>query len=141
MMWVQPASFCPQSATHNPVPLFIPPPPTPSRQGRGNCPRTPPARSPHTPRKLPHTPAHPRTPLRGRRHPPMVVTMQAVIPYALLIALIATLAVLVVGIVGMMQGGEFNKRYGNKLMRWRVALQGISLVLFVLLMTWKGKGS
>jgi hypothetical protein len=71
----------------------------------------------------------------------MVVTMQAVIPYALLIALIATLAVLVVGIVGMMQGGEFNKLYGNKLMRWRVALQGISLVLFVLLMTWKGKGS
>jgi hypothetical protein len=71
----------------------------------------------------------------------MVITMQAVIPYALLIALTATLAVLVVGIGWHDARGEFNKRYGNKLMRWRVALQGISLVLFVLLMTWKGKGS
>jgi hypothetical protein len=70
-----------------------------------------------------------------------VLLMQTYLPYALLLALFATLTVLTVGIVGMIKGGDFNQRYGNRLMRWRIGLQGLSLVLFVLLITWKGKGS
>lgn len=48
------------------------------------------------------------------------------------IALAAVLGALAVGIVGMVKGGEFNKRYGNRLMRIRVALQFGALVLIAL---------
>ena len=45
----------------------------------------------------------------------------------------ATVGVLFTGIISMFRGGEFNRRYGNKLMRARVILQGITLVLLALL--------
>ncbi|PZQ46104.1 MAG: hypothetical protein DI551_05705, partial [Micavibrio aeruginosavorus] len=32
----------------------------------------------------------------------------------------------------MVKGGEFNQKYGNKLMRARVIMQGIALALFAL---------
>ena len=41
----------------------------------------------------------------------------------LLIAMFATLGVLIVGLAGFFRGGEFNRKYGNKLMQARVALQ------------------
>ena len=47
-------------------------------------------------------------------------------------AMVAVLASLVVGIVSMAKGGEFNKKYGNRLMRTRVTLQGVALVFFML---------
>ena len=47
-------------------------------------------------------------------------------------AMVATLAALVAGILVMAKGGEFNKKYGNRLMRVRVTLQGVALILFVL---------
>ncbi len=46
-----------------------------------------------------------------------------------LIALFVTLGVLLVGVIGMAKGGEFNKKYGNKLMRMRVIAQFTALVL------------
>ena len=48
------------------------------------------------------------------------------------IAMLLVLASLVVGIIAMIKGGEFNKKYGNKLMRMRVTLQGLALGLFAL---------
>lgn len=48
------------------------------------------------------------------------------------IAMLAVLGALIIGLVGMVKGGEFNRQYGNKLMRWRVGLQGAALGLFVL---------
>lgn len=48
------------------------------------------------------------------------------------IAMIATLIVLVIGIAAMIKGGEFNKKYGNKLMNARVFLQGIALLFLAL---------
>jgi len=48
------------------------------------------------------------------------------------IAMVLVLASLVVGLIGMIKGGEFNKKYGNKLMRYRVTMQGIALIMFVL---------
>jgi len=50
----------------------------------------------------------------------------------LALALLAVLGVLVVGVVGMLRGGEFNRKYGNKLMRLRVLLQGVALLMIVL---------
>ncbi len=44
----------------------------------------------------------------------------------------ATLAVLGVGVVAMIRGGEFNRRYGNKLMRARIVVQGATILVLVL---------
>ena len=57
--------------------------------------------------------------------------LQAIFPMLIVIALIAVLIVLLTGVVGMLRGGKFNKLYGNKLMRLRVALQGVAVVLIV----------
>ena len=50
----------------------------------------------------------------------------------MIIAMVLVLASLAVGLIAMIKGGEFNKKYGNKLMRARVTLQGLALALFVL---------
>ena len=44
----------------------------------------------------------------------------------------AALGVVVIGVISMAKGGEFNKKYGNKLMQWRVILQGLALGLLAL---------
>lgn len=46
--------------------------------------------------------------------------------------MIATLGVLVLGIFSMVRGGEFAKKYGNKLMWARVYCQGAALGFFAL---------
>jgi len=54
----------------------------------------------------------------------------------LLIAMLATALVLAVGLIGFFRGGEFNAKYGNKLMRARVALQALAvLLLFIVLIS------
>lgn len=60
--------------------------------------------------------------------------MQSIVGVLLILAVLATLGVLVVGIVSMARGGEFNKRYGNKLMRLRLLMQAVAIVLFVVFM-------
>ncbi len=56
----------------------------------------------------------------------------------LVVAMLATLAVLVVGLAGFFRGGEFNRKYGNRLMRARVALQALALVLLAILLAMRG---
>ena len=56
----------------------------------------------------------------------------AVLPMLIILSLIAVFVVLAVGIVGMLRGGDFNKLYGNKLMRLRVATQGLAILLIIL---------
>ena len=48
------------------------------------------------------------------------------------IAMFITLATLVVGLASMTKGGDFNQKYGQKLMRLRVMAQGAALVFFSL---------
>ena len=43
-----------------------------------------------------------------------------------------------VGLVGFFRGGEFNERYGNKLMRARVGLQLVAVVLLGLMFMTQG---
>tara|TARA_R110002072_G_scaffold228488_7_gene385774 strand:+ start:1522 stop:1713 length:192 start_codon:yes stop_codon:yes gene_type:complete len=53
--------------------------------------------------------------------------------YILIAATILSIVgVLGLGLFSMAKGGEFNEKYGNKLMRARVALQGIAILLLVL---------
>ncbi len=56
-----------------------------------------------------------------------------------LIALLVTLGILLTGVFGMARGGEFNRKYGNKLMRMRVIAQFTALALMVLLAFLFGK--
>ena len=65
--------------------------------------------------------------------------MQNFVTILLIATMAATLGVLIVGIVSMAKGGEFNARYGNKLMRLRILMQGIAVALFVTLMILHGK--
>lgn len=52
----------------------------------------------------------------------------------LLVAMAATLGVLIVGLAGFFKGGEFNRKYGNKLMQARVALQAVAIVLLLIIL-------
>ncbi len=54
-------------------------------------------------------------------------------------ALAATVIVLIAGVIAMLRGGEFNRKYGNKLMRARVAMQALVIaLLFVLYLINRG---
>jgi hypothetical protein len=60
-------------------------------------------------------------------------------PVVIVLALLAVLAALGLGLIGMARGGEFNDRYGNKLMRLRVSLQFLAIVLVVLAILASGR--
>ena len=48
-----------------------------------------------------------------------------------IIACFAVLLVLMVGIGGFSRGGKFNKKYSNKLMRWRIIVQAVAVILII----------
>jgi hypothetical protein len=48
--------------------------------------------------------------------------------------MLATVVVLIVGIGLMARGGESNRKYGNKMMVARVALQGCAIAVLVVLL-------
>lgn len=58
--------------------------------------------------------------------------MSSLFAILLFVAMALVLLSLVVGMFSMVKGGEFNKKYGNKLMRARVFLQGIAIVFFIM---------
>lgn len=51
---------------------------------------------------------------------------------AVAICCIAIVAVMGLGIFSMAKGGEFNKKYGNKIMQARVMLQGLAIAMLAL---------
>lgn len=55
-----------------------------------------------------------------------------VLPYAVGVAMVAVVASLFAGLFSMARGGTFNDRWGNRLMRARVASQGTAIALIVL---------
>jgi hypothetical protein len=59
----------------------------------------------------------------------MVITVLNIL---LGIALFAVFAVLMTGVVSLAVGGEFNRKYANKLMQLRVATQAGAVVLLAL---------
>ena len=62
----------------------------------------------------------------------MIDFLNLILPYAIFIVLFSVLLVLFIGIISMLRGGDFNKRWSNKLMRARVVLQGVAIVLILL---------
>jgi hypothetical protein len=51
----------------------------------------------------------------------------------LLLLMLAVVGVLFTGLFSMIQGGEFNRKYGNKLMIARVCLQDLALLVLLLM--------
>ncbi len=50
------------------------------------------------------------------------------------LAMLGTVGVLFAGLIGLARGGE-NAQLSNTLMRWRVVLQAVALVLFIILLS------
>ena len=54
--------------------------------------------------------------------------------FFLIICLIALVSVLSWGVITMGIGGQYNSKWSNKIMRYRVVIQAIALLVFVLLL-------
>ncbi|CAI8437620.1 MAG: Uncharacterised protein [SAR116 cluster bacterium MED-G04] len=53
-------------------------------------------------------------------------------PFVLLaVIMLSVVGVLFWGLTAMARGGEYNLRWSNKIMRWRVLLQGLAILVFV----------
>ncbi|MBC6408415.1 MAG: twin transmembrane helix small protein [Rhodobacteraceae bacterium] len=52
--------------------------------------------------------------------------------YVVAAAVLAVLVILMVGVAGFAKGGEFNRKYANKIMRLRIAAQFVAVVLILL---------
>jgi hypothetical protein len=66
----------------------------------------------------------------------MCIHMTSILTVLLMMTMLAVLGVLIAGFIGVARGG--NPRRSNRLMRWRVMLQGLALFIFVLLMLSRG---
>lgn len=55
--------------------------------------------------------------------------MQNSFSWLVILAVAATFAVLVIGVISMIKGGDFNARYGNRLMRLRIVTQIAAIAL------------
>mgnify|MGYP001794008099 CR=1 FL=1 len=55
------------------------------------------------------------------------------------IACLAVVGVLLFGIGSFAKGGEFNKKYANKAMRWRIIAQFAAVVLILLFVWLRGE--
>jgi hypothetical protein len=57
--------------------------------------------------------------------------LQTVLPVLIGLSLAAVVIVLGIGVVSMLRGGGLNRKYGNHLMRARVATQALTVLLLV----------
>lgn len=51
------------------------------------------------------------------------------------LAVLVVTVILMTGIGGFARGGDFNRRNGNRLMRWRIIAQAVAIAL-ILLFIW-----
>ena len=56
------------------------------------------------------------------------------------IACFGVLAILMIGVGGFAKGGEFNRKYANKLMRMRLAAQFIAVLLILAFVLFRNGG-
>ena len=56
----------------------------------------------------------------------------------IIVACLLVLIVLMVGLGGFTFGGDFNRKYANKIMRLRILLQAIAILLIILFVYFSG---
>ncbi len=61
--------------------------------------------------------------------------------YVVAIATLLVLGILVVGVVGFARGGEFNRKHGNRMMRYRIIAQAVAIVLILAFIYLRGTGA
>lgn len=63
-------------------------------------------------------------------------------PLFIIIAIVMAGVVLILlfGIGSFAKGGDFNKKYANKAMRWRIMAQFVAVVLILLFVWIRGRG-
>lgn len=66
---------------------------------------------------------------------------QAPLYFIVVVAVLAVLVVLMIGLGSFTKGGEFNRKYSNKLMRLRIIAQAIAVALILLYVALRGNGS
>lgn len=54
------------------------------------------------------------------------------------ISVLIVLGILMLGIGSFGKGGEFNKKYANKIMRWRIGAQAVAVALILLYVYLRG---
>ena len=64
--------------------------------------------------------------------------MQEPLLVIVILAVVLVGGILAVGIGGFARGGEFNKKYANKIMQLRILAQGIALLLIMILIASRG---
>ena len=57
--------------------------------------------------------------------------------YVIALAMLAVLAILATGIGGFARDGEWNRKHGNRMMRWRLIAQAAAVAL-IMLFVWLG---
>ncbi|MFT4717353.1 MAG: hypothetical protein ACI861_000522 [Paracoccaceae bacterium] len=55
-------------------------------------------------------------------------------------AVLLVLVILASGLIGFTRGGDFNRKYANKIMRARIAAQAVAVALILLYVYLKGEG-
>ncbi len=56
------------------------------------------------------------------------------------LACLVVLGILLVGVGGFARGGEFNRKYANKIMRLRILGQFVAVMLILLFVWLRGRG-
>jgi hypothetical protein len=51
--------------------------------------------------------------------------------YVVAAAVLLVLGILITGLLGFMKGGDFNRKYANKIMRARIAAQFVAVLLVI----------
>ena len=60
--------------------------------------------------------------------------------YIMIFAILAVMIILMIGLGAFTTGGEFNKKYANKLMRYRIIGQAIAIILILIFVALRGVG-
>lgn len=56
------------------------------------------------------------------------------------IAMLVVVVILMIGIGGFAKGGEFNRKHGNRMMRYRIYAQAVAIALILAFVTLRRMG-
>ena len=64
--------------------------------------------------------------------------MDTFLYYVVVVAVLAVMVILMIGLGAFTRGGEFNRKYANKLMRMRIIAQAVAVLLIILFALYRG---
>ncbi len=57
------------------------------------------------------------------------------------VAVLGVLAILMLGIGGFAKGGDFNRKHGNRIMRYRIVAQAVAIALILAFVAFRRMGA